>query len=201
MEAHQFLGDKGPLDKVKDWLEEAHKTGLREPNAMLLATIDPRAGVSARVVLLKEIRPEGLVFYTNYQSPKGEQMALDPHVALTFYWDTLQRQIRIQGSVEKLSTEESEAYWQSRPRASQISQFISQQSKPLKDREKLQQAYDQAEKDLNGKPVPRPAHWGGYLVQPVSFEFWIGYPHRLHDRYYFTRASASAPWIGQRLYP
>lgn len=192
---------KNPLQLAKDWLKWAEENAQMDyPNAMNLATVDPQGHPSNRVVLLKEIDEQGFVFFTNYNSRKGEEIANNPYVAATFYWDKPFRQLKVRGQITKIEREKSEAYWQSRPRASQISQLVSKQSQPVKDRELMDSMYQKAEAEWRDKEIPCPDHWGGYHISPFELEFWIGSSHRFHDRFQFKKDSNHI-WLAQRLFP
>lgn len=190
-----------PLQQFDTWLQEALEAKADEPTAMTLSTADAQGRPSARVVLLKEVTQEGFVFYTNYESRKGQQLAENPLAALTFFWPVLERQVRIEGTVQRVTPGVSDVYFHSRPRGSQIGAWSSPQSQPIADRtilEKLEEDYTAkfAEQD----PVPRPEHWGGYVVLPERIEFWQGRQNRLHDRLLYERADKDA-WSLQRLAP
>jgi len=191
-----------PIVQFKTWFEAAANSEVLEPNAMTLATVlDGRP--SARIVLLKGIDERGFSFYTNYDSRKGTEMAAVPQVALTFWWGELERQIRIEGSVEKLPEAESDAYFQSRPRGSRLGAWASPQSKIIQSRtilsDKAEALHAQYGED-ESVPVPRPPHWGGYLVRPDYIEFWQGRSSRLHDRVAYTRDDKGG-WVINRLAP
>jgi pyridoxamine 5'-phosphate oxidase len=158
----------------------AREFSVVEANAMVLATVDQHNHPSARTVLLKDLDERGLVFFTNYESRKGRDIASNPSVALVFNWLPLERQVRIEGTVERVSAEESDAYFAIRPRGSQIGAAASPQSEPVPDREWLEKRF--ARLEANDEPIARPEHWGGYRVSPRMFEFWQGRPNRLHDR-------------------
>lgn len=177
-----------PFHQTEKWLKEAIESCQPEPNAMALATAGPSGVPHSRIVLLKDIQSDGLVFYTNYESDKGEEMALCPHVAVLFFWPLLERQIRMEGVVEKLPPEVSDAYFASRPRASQLGAWVSAQSRVVANYEFLEKTYADVTKQYDGKEVPRPAHWGGYLIKPRKFEFWQGRPGRLHQRFRYVHA-------------
>lgn len=190
---------ENPLWLFDQWLEDAINKGLPEPNAMTLATVTPEGQASARVLLLKEVRDEAFVFYTNYQSQKGKDLEANPHATLVFLWLDMQRQVRISGPVSKVSPEESDAYFAVRPKNSQISAVISPQSKPIADREELENAFYEAFEQNRDAEIIRPEHWGGYAVKPARIEFWQGRESRLHDRILY--AQRGDEWTVQRLAP
>lgn len=188
-----------PISQFGLWFQEALNADIFEPNAMTLATV-ANGQPSARVVLLKGYDTEGFVFYTNYESLKGKQMAENPYVCLNFWWIELERQVRIEGKVEKVSPETSDAYFYSRPRGSRIGAWASQQSEVIADRDVLANKVN----ELMGQygeteEIPRPAHWGGYKVRPHLVEFWQGRPSRLHDRVVYLWESGA--WQMRRLAP
>lgn len=186
-----------PIAQFRVWFEQALKSNLKEPNAMMLATVDPDGQPNARMVLLKGFDDEGFVFYTNYFSAKGRELDARPSASLVFYWAELERQVRIRGTVERTSPEQSDAYFHSRPIGSRIGAAVSPQSDVIPNRQWLEERWRQME--AAGAPS-RPAHWGGYRVRPESIEFWQGRPSRLHDRILYTRHS-SGPWQVRRLAP
>jgi len=190
--------EKNPLNQFRKWFDEAVSSKVLEPNAMNLATVQ-NSQVSSRIVLLKDLDEQGFVFYTNYESQKGQQMANNQNVALTFFWPELERQVRIEGDVEKVSVEESTAYFHSRPRGSQIGAWVSPQSNTIKNREFLEQRQTEFEKQFEGKEVPKPDYWGGYRVIPNLVEFWQGRSSRLHDRIQFQQVDGR--WNIERLSP
>lgn len=174
--------DSNPFLQFQVWFKEAQKAQVLEPNAMILSTANTNGQPSSRTVLLKGVEEDAFVFYTNYRSRKGRQMAENPRASLLFLWLELHRQIRIEGLVEKISPEQSTQYFQSRPRGSQIGALASPQSQPIK-RKELEEAVQHLEDTYLGQDkLPRPPHWGGYRIIPHLFEFWQGRPNRLHDR-------------------
>lgn len=192
--------DSHPLEIFEEWMRLAKSTpAIREATAMNVATVDEKGGVHSRVVLCKKWTEEGFYFYTNYDSRKGRQLAAHPQAGLLFYFDPLFLQIKISGAVEKTSRADSEEYWNTRPRASQLSQYVSRQSEPVASRLELDRAWADAEKKLAGQPILCPANWGGYLVRPKTIEFWIGRPNRLHDTFEFEKGSTG--WTFRRLCP
>jgi pyridoxamine 5'-phosphate oxidase len=189
---------RNPLNQFEKWFEEVLSSGLEEPNAMLLSTVN-NGKPSSRIVLLKDL-DFGFKFFTNYDSKKGQQIAENPNVALTFFWKELERQVRIEGTAEKVTSKESDEYFASRPRGSQIGAWVSQQSAAIASREVLEITHADLERKFEGDDIPRPAHWGGYRVTPNYIEFWQGRPSRLHDRLAYTRLSQD-DWKIERLSP
>jgi pyridoxamine 5'-phosphate oxidase len=169
-------------------------------NAMTLSTVDKEGRPSVRVVLLKGVDERGLIFYTNYDSRKGHDLADNPRAAVGFYWPHLERQVCIEGEVSKTPAAESDAYFQSRPRGSRLGAWASNQSSVVRDRAELEEKWARSEREYAGKDVPRPPYWGGYVLKPVRFEFWQGRPNRLHDRFRYTRGSGR-DWSIERLSP
>lgn len=188
-----------PVAQFGRWFEEALRAGLKEPNAMTLATATKDGRPSARMVLLKHYDKEGFVFFTNYESRKGKELAENPVAALVFWWAEFGRQIRIEGRVEKISRKDSQDYFQSRPFESQISAWASAQSRVIGSREILEERYQQLRKEHEGKTVPCPPNWGGYCLVPEAFEFWQGWVNRLHDRIQYRRSKEG--WKIERLAP
>lgn len=192
--------DPDPLVVFEQWYAAARQTALPNPNAMTLATADVDGRPSARIVLLKEIDQKGAVFHTHREGRKGRELEANPHAALVFHWDELQRQVRIEGEVSLVSDEESDAYFATRPRERQLGAWASRQSEPAADRAALDESVREAQQRFEGKPVPRPSHWGGYRVSLQSIEFWQGHEHRLHDRILYRRGDDGS-WVVQRLFP
>jgi pyridoxamine 5'-phosphate oxidase len=194
--------DPDPLAQFQTWLEQARQAGLAEPNAMVLATADADGRPSARTVLLKRVDERGFVFYTNQQSRKAEDLAANPRCALVFPWHAMERQVRVEGTVAKLPTDEVDEYFASRPRESQLGAWASQQSQPVASREELDLQYASYERQWpEGTVISTPYFWGGYVVAPEAFEFWQGRVGRLHDRLAYRRASSGSGWELSRLQP
>jgi pyridoxamine 5'-phosphate oxidase len=190
-----------PLRLFAEWFAEAKRAEPVNPDAMALATVDADGLPNARMVLLKGFDECGFVFYTNFDSVKGQELAAAPKAALAFYWKTLQRQVRLRGSVEPVSPAEADAYFSSRSRMAQIGAWASKQSEPLESRLAFEKAVARYTAKFGAGPVPRPPHWSGYRVVPQTIEFWKERPFRLHDRIRFSRSAPDAPWSKTRLYP
>lgn len=191
--------ESNPILQFGKWFSAAIDAQLYEPNVMTLATADRFGKPSARIVLLKEFDDNGFVFYTNYESNKGRDLIENPQAALVFFWPELERQIRIEGVVSKVDTETSAKYFHSRPIGSQIGAMASPQSTKLESRESLEEKVSMLSKEFEGKEIPHPEHWGGYLIEPMHIEFWQGRPSRLHDRIVYDLMDGS--WIINRLAP
>lgn len=193
--------DADPLVLFARWFDAARQAGVIEPNGMTLATVSADGQPSARVVLLKDFDPAGFVFYTNYESRKGQELASNPRAALLFWWSELERQVRIEGSVEPVAAAESDAYFAARPWYSQIGAWASAQSRLIENREVLESSVLALAQRFAGQPVPRPPHWGGYRLAPLVVEFWQGRESRLHDRIRYRRPALGAAWQIERLSP
>lgn len=188
-----------PMLLFHKWYEEAFERNCSEPHAVTISTVDGEGQPSSRTVYMKELLEEGIVFYTNYESQKGQDIAQNPRVSALFYWDCLERQVRLNGIAEKVPAEMSDDYFNSRPRGSKLGAWASKQSAVIEHREDLEKAYADVEKRFEGKEVPRPPFWGGYLIRPTYIEFWQGRPSRLHDRISFTKKGNK--WDVQRKNP
>lgn len=189
-----------PIGQFRKWFEEAQKAEVPELNAMTLSTVTPEGRPAARIVLIKEITDKGFVFFTNYESRKGHEMEKTPFAALTFFWQPLERQVRIEGRIEKADQALSDRYFASRPRGSQLSAWASPQSQEIPNRGMLEIEEKNYEEKFAGKEVPRPEHWGGYILTPDYAEFWQGRRSRLHDRIVYRPLSENT-WERKRLAP
>ena len=201
---HEADAAADPFTQFGFWFDQALEADVAEPNAMTLATATAEGKPSARVVLLKGFDARGFVFYTNYQSRKGEELAQNPWAALVFWWEPLERQVRIEGRAEKIVAEESDRYFESRPLGSRLGAWASPQSQAIASREALERSLEDIKAQYADQPdVPRPPHWGGYRLRPTAFEFWQGRPSRLHDRLCY-RLQGEAPdvrWHLERIAP
>lgn len=197
--ARRMAQAEDPIALFDRWFAEAREAETDEPNAMAVATAAADGRPSVRMVLLKSHGPEGFTFYTHYRSRKGEEIAANPNAALLFHWKSLCRQVRIEGSVERVSPEEADAYFATRGRDSQIGAWASDQSRPLPDRATFETRYDEMEQKFAGMEVPRPRDWSGFRVLPERIEFWTARAHRLHERRLFTRTAEG--WVEGLLYP
>jgi len=189
-----------PIEQFTKWFNDAVASEIVEPNILTLATASADGFASARTVLLKGYDARGFVFYTNQQSRKGRELAENPRASLVFWWDRLERQVVIQGTVTPVPDDEADDYFHSRPRGSQLGAWASRQSTVIESREVLERRLEELEKEYEGKEIPRPEYWGGYVVKPLSIEFWQGRPNRLHDRLRY-RLSDDGAWIIERLSP
>lgn len=203
-QAHLGVADvaANPIAQFRAWLDEALAADVPEPTGMTLATVSEDGQPSARVVLLKGVDEAGFVFYTNYESRKGRELEAQPRAALTFWWQALERQVRIEGRVERVSPETSDGYFESRPRGSRLGAWASPQSQPIEERAVLEERLKALQKKYGDEEaVPRPPHWGGYRVVPAAVEFWQGRPSRLHDRLRYRRSESENEWTLERLAP
>jgi len=192
--------DANAIKQFERWWNEAVNSSIDEVNAMTLATASIDALPSARIVLLKEFNEKGFVFFTNYESYKAQQLAENPKACLVFFWKELERQIRITGLIEKISSKQSDDYFQSRPASSRIGTWASPQSRVIENRDWLDEKFNALVTKMEGSKIPRPPHWGGYIVKPVVIEFWQGRPSRLHDRIQYT-LEENGEWKIERLAP
>src|SRR4051794_12121297 len=192
--------DPDPIRQFHTWLGQALAAQVPEPNAMTLATATPDGWPSARVVLLKAVDADGFTFHTNYDSRKGRELAANPRAALVFYWHELERQVRVEGTAERASAGESDAYFRTRPVGSQLGARASRQSGALRSRAELEQRLAEWTREYAGREVPRPPFWGGFRVRPLVVEFWQGRPSRLHDRIVYRRLEPPG-WRIERLSP
>lgn len=191
--------DKDPIRQLESWIDEAVHAEASEPTAMILSTANQEGKVTSRTVLLKKLKSEGLIFFTNYNSLKGKQLKENPQAAALFYWAELERQVRVEGTTDKISAEESDSYFESRPEASRIGAWASDQSTEIPDREYLEQKQHEYAEYFRNKKISRPQNWGGYIIKPVRFEFWQGRENRLHDRIEYSLESHK--WVIRRLAP
>lgn len=189
-----------PLTQFRVWFDQALAAQVIEPNAMTLATVAADGQPSARIVLLKAFDERGFVFYTNYESRKGVELAAHPRVALIFYWPDLERQVRVEGQAERVTSDESDAYFMSRPEGSRLGAWASPQSRVIAGRDVLEQRLRELQAEFHERQVPRPPHWGGYRVVPQMVEFWQGRPSRLHDRLRYVQQNGDS-WRVERLAP
>lgn len=191
-----------PIRLLERWIHDAAAAGVSEPGAMTIATIDPDGRPSARIVLLRQLEQRGLIFYTNMSSRKGKALEANPRAALVFYWPECQRQVRVEGAVDRIDDDRSDAYFASRPRKSQIGAWASEQSASIENREALERTVQEIESRFESAvSIPRPPQWGGYRLVPDQIEFWQGRRSRLHDRFLYHRQSADGAWEVARLSP
>jgi pyridoxamine 5'-phosphate oxidase len=201
MAAQGFTEREEPISLFEEWLKDAGRTEPNDATAMALATVDEEGLPNVRMVLLKAVDGRGFVFYTNYESQKGQELLSAQKAALCFHWKSLRRQVRVRGPVETVSDAEADAYFASRPRDSRIGAWASQQSRPLKGRFELETAVAMYTARYAIGEVPRPSYWSGFRLRPVSIEFWHDRPFRLHDRVVFRRETPDGSWTKTRLYP
>lgn len=192
--------DPDPFAQFRRWQAEVTEAGLYEVEAMVVATVDEAGQPSARQVLLRGV-DTGFLFFSNYRSRKGRELAANPRAALVFTWNELSRQVRVVGVAEQITAEESDAYWATRERGSRLAAMASAQSTVLEDRDELEQLWATLAEEYEGRDVPRPDWWGGYRVVPIEIEFWHGRPRRMHDRFRYTRPAPTDPWTIDRLSP
>ena len=178
-----------PILQLTAWLNDAIENQKADPTAMILSTIDREGNPESRVVLLKELKAEGLIFFTNYDSKKGQQISMHPQVSIVFFWPEMERQVRVKGKVEKISENDSENYFLSRPIESQLGAWASPQSQVIESREVLDQNYRLYQEYFKNREIEKPPHWGGFLIRPEYFEFWQGRSNRLHDRIAFQKSN------------
>tara|TARA_B100000579_G_scaffold429401_2_gene441088 strand:+ start:1410 stop:2048 length:639 start_codon:yes stop_codon:yes gene_type:complete len=187
-----------PIDQLKLWMNEAIDFKIKDPNAVVLSTYDNVKGIQSRVVLIKDINEFGLIFYTNFDSVKGAQITNNKHVSLCFFWSALERQVRISGSIKKISDSDSDAYWDSRPVNSKISAIFSKQSQEIKKDFNFEKEFEAFNKKYKNEVIRRPNNWGGYIITPNYFEFWAGRKNRQHDRFVYEKKEE---WLIRRLFP
>jgi len=191
--------NKNPFEQFDKWMKEAISAECNEPTAVTLATVNNYLQPNCRIVLLKDVTNNGFVFFTNYNSEKGRELANTRRAALNFFWPELERQVRIKGTVERVSEQKSEEYFQSRPRESQLGAWASSQSEWVEDGKELISNYTALEKQYEGKQIPRPTYWGGYIIKAETIEFWQGRSNRMHDRYQFAKIDDT--WEVKQLAP
>lgn len=191
--------DPDPIKQFNQWFQQAIAAGIREPNAMALATADKQGRPSVRIVLLKEVGPKGFTFFTNYESRKGCELAENPHASLVLFWPELERQVCIAGSVSKVTRAESKKYFDSRPKGSRLAAWVSSQSDAITDRSVLEKKLAVLEAKYPDDEVPLPPYWGGFRIAPIRIEFWQGRPNRLHDRFQYLKHPRG--WKIERLSP
>jgi pyridoxamine 5'-phosphate oxidase len=200
-ENNDFTPPSEPWTLFAEWVALAEAHEVNDANAMSVATIGKDDWPSVRIVLMKDYDPHGFVFYTNRQSHKGQQLAAHPKAGICFHWKSIRRQVRAEGAITLTTDAESDEYFASRPRGSQIGAWASQQSSPLVSRAVLEESVREIEAAYEGRAIPRPTHWGGYRLSPMMIEFWQDRQYRLHDRIVYHRHDAHAPWKIERVYP
>lgn len=188
-----------PFSQFNEWLKDAIQEGEPEPSAMVLSTVDQKGNPDSRIVLLKELSAEGLVFFTNYNSRKGKQISVNQNVSAIFFWSKTERQVRVRGKAEKIPDEISDGYFKSRPKESKLGAWASPQSKIIESRKILEENYTLYEQYFQDQEIQKPPHWGGFVIRPVNFEFWQGRLNRLHDRFEFCLSGNE--WVVHRLAP
>jgi len=198
-ELNEETANNDPILQLTAWLNDAIENQKSDPTAMVLSTIDREGNPESRVVLLKELKDEGLIFFTNYDSKKGQQITINPSVSVVFFWPELERQVRIKGKAEKISEADSESYFLSRPLDSQLGAWASPQSQVIESRQVLDNNYAHFKQHFENQKIRKPPHWGGFLIRPAYFEFWQGRSNRLHDRLEYVPAENS--WQIRRLAP
>jgi len=198
-ELNESSVEKTPLMQFSKWMEEAINAQILDPHAMVIATVSEDGKPSARTVYIRDFNEEGIVFYTNFNSRKGKELSANKNCSVLFLWEEVERQIRIEGTVEKVAEKVSDTYFSARPRESQIGAWASQQSEKIKSREELENKLAEYTEKFKNQTVPRPPHWGGYLIKPIYFEFWQGRPNRLHDRVVYEKRNED--WSIFRLNP
>lgn len=191
--------NENPMEQFATWMEEAVNAQILDPYAMCLSTVDAHGRPSSRIVYWRDVNEDGFIFYTNYNSRKGIEIAANPYVSLNFHWSELDRQIRIEGPIKKVSTQMSDDYWATRPRESRIGAWASAQSSIISSPEQLQLSVKELEEKYKDVEIPRPPHWGGYVIHPERLEFWQGRPSRLHDRFIYLKAGEG--WTMEQLSP
>ena len=190
-----------PIHQFETWMTEVFDSGNQHANAMVLSTVNDQLAPSSRVVLLRNISYGGFTFLTNYQSRKASELEKNRKACLLFFWDAFERQVRVEGKIKRLPARESDEYFESRPFESKVGAWVSKQSTVIKNRKELEKEFEKGIKQFKNKKVPRPAHWGGYVLIPHSFEFWQGRSSRLHDRIRYTLQEDGTTWIKERLMP
>ncbi len=198
-ELHKENLQASPIEQFNTWLHEALEAQCMEPTAVTLATVDEENMPNCRIVLLKDVNPDGFVFFTNYASQKGRELFATNKAALNFFWPELERQVRIRGLIEKVSAQHSDEYFQSRPRESQLGAWASNQSEVVANSDELERNYTQLQSQYDGNTIPRPKHWGGYVVKPISIEFWQGRANRMHHRFQYLKEDGN--WTIRQLAP